>query len=85
MNTAIMRTALALVLSGGFAGQAIHAAGPKPKHSPAHDAAVQKCTDGYEAAAAAAHAPNSPTGKVRLQAMHAAAVAKERCIAKAPK
>jgi hypothetical protein len=83
MNSAIMRTALAIVLSGGFAGQAIQAAGPK--HSPAHDAAVGKCTDAYEAAAAAAHAPNSPTGKVRLRAMHAAAVAKERCIAKAPK
>jgi len=83
MNTAVMRTALALVLSGGLAGQAIQADGSK--HSPAHDAAVQKCTDAYEAAAAAAHAPNSPTGKVRLRAMHAAAVAKERCVRKAPK
>ena len=54
MNTANMRTALALVLSGALAGQALQADGPK--HSPARDAAVQKCTETYEAAAAAAHA-----------------------------
>ena len=63
--------------------------GPKPghnaKHSAAHDAAVQQCTAAYEASAAAAHAPNSPTGKVRMRAMHAAAEAKKACIARAPK
>ena len=56
-----------------------------PKHSPAHDAAVQRCTESYEAAAAAAHAPNSPTGKTRLRTMHAAAEARKACVAKAPK
>jgi hypothetical protein len=60
--------------------------GPKhAKHSAAHDAAVQQCTAAYEASAAAAHAPNSPTGKVRMRAMHAAAEAKKACIARAPK
>ena len=58
---------------------------PKGKHSPAHDAAVQRCTEAYEAAAAAAHAPNSPTGKARLRTMHAAAEAKKACVARAPK
>jgi hypothetical protein len=55
------------------------------KHSVAHDAAVQQCTAAYESSAAAAHAPNAPTGKVRMRAMHAAAEAKKACIAKAPK
>ena len=55
------------------------------KHSAAHDAAIARCGEIYEAAAAAAKAPNSPTGKVRMQAMHAAAEAKKACIAKAPK
>jgi hypothetical protein len=45
---------------------------------------VQQCTTVYEAAAAAAHAPNSPTGKARLRTMHAAAEAKKACVAKAP-
>jgi hypothetical protein len=60
-------------------------AGAKPKHSPQHELAVQKCTEAYEAAAAAAHAPNSPKGQARKRAMHAAAEAKKDCIAKAPK
>ena len=59
--------------------------GPKHKHSAAHDAAVQQCTAAYETSAAAAHAPNSPTGKVRMRTMHAAAEAKKACIARAPK
>jgi hypothetical protein len=61
-------------------------AGAKPpKHRPQHELAVQKCTEAYEAAAAAAHAPNSPKGQARKRAMHAAAEAKQDCIAKAPK
>jgi hypothetical protein len=66
---------------------AVPVANAKPKHakrSPAHDAAVQRCTETYEAAAAAAHAPNSPTGKTRLRTMHAAAEARKACVAKAP-
>ena len=47
------------------------------KHSPAHQTALQQCTAAYEASAAAAHAPNSPTGKTRMRAMHAAAEAKK--------
>ena len=76
--------ALALVL----ASVAVPALAAKPKgskHSPAHDAAVQRCTEQYEATAAAAHAPNSPTGKARLRTMHAAAEAKKACVARAPK
>ena len=83
MNNVITHTALALVLSGGLAVRAAEAKGPK--HSPAHDAAVQRCTEAYEATAAAAHALNSPTGKARLRTMHAAAEAKKRCAAKAPR
>ena len=85
MNTALMPTAVALVLVGGLTVSPLQARGEKPKHTPAHEAAVQKCGEAYEAAAAAAHAPKSPTGKARLQAMHAAAEAKKACIAKAPK
>lgn len=85
MTTALMPTAVVLVLVGGLAVSPLQARGPKPKHSPAHEAAVQKCGEAYEAAAAAAKAPKSPTGKVRMQAMHAAAEAKKACIAKAPK
>jgi len=62
-----------------------HGRADTAKHSAAHDAAVQQCTAAYEASAAAAHAPNSPTGKVRMRAMHAAAEAKKACIARAPK
>jgi len=58
----------------------------KPKHhSPQHEAAVQKCTEQYEAARAAAHAPNSPKGAARHRTMHAIAEAKKDCIARAPK
>jgi hypothetical protein len=83
MKRLITTAALALILVGGFAAPAVQAKGPK--HSPAHDAAVQKCTQAYVAAAAAAHAPNSPKGGARKHAMHAAAEAKQDCIAKAPK
>jgi hypothetical protein len=76
---------LALALIAGFAVPALQAKPKGPKHSPAHEAAVQRCTDEYEARAAAAHAPNSPTGKVRMRAMHAAAEAKKACVARAPK
>ena len=79
MNTTITAT-LALAL---LAGPALQAHGPK--HRSAHDVAVEKCTAAYEAASAAAHAPNSATGAARLHAMHAAAEAKKRCVAKAPK
>jgi len=69
-----------------FAGGAVAPLGAMgPKHRPAHEAAVQKCGEAYEAWAAAAHAPKSPTGKARMQAMHAAAEAKKACVAKAPK
>ncbi len=60
-------------------------ASAKPKHSPQHEAAVQKCTERYEAARAAAHAPNSPKGAARHRTMHAIAEAKKDCIARAPK
>jgi hypothetical protein len=83
MKNGIMTAAFALMLAGGFAAPAAEARGPK--HSPAHDAAVQKCREAYEAAAAAAHAPNGPKGAARKRAMHAAAEAKKDCIAKAPK
>ena len=82
-RTAITSAALALALAG--ATVPAFAAKPKgAKHSPAHDAAVQRCTDEYEARAAAAHAPNSPTGKARMRTMHAAAEAKKACVARAP-
>ncbi len=84
-GTTLRSAALALVL----AGCAVPAFADKPKgakhNSPARDAAVQRCTEEYEAKAAAAHAPNSPTGKVRLRTMHALAEAKKACIARAPK
>jgi hypothetical protein len=83
MKNAITIAAFALILTGGVNAPAAEARGPK--HSPAHDAAVQKCTEAYEAAAAAAHAPNSPKGTARKRAMHAAAEAKKNCIARAPK
>jgi hypothetical protein len=57
----------------------------KPKHSPQHEAAVKKCSEEYEAAKAAAHAPNSPKGAARHRAMHAAGEAKKDCVARAPK
>jgi hypothetical protein len=80
---ALTRSILGLTLAGGLAAPVVFAEGPK--HSPAHDAAVQKCTADYEAAAAAAHAPNGPKGSARKHAMHAAAEAKKACIARAPK
>jgi len=82
MKNAITTATLILILACGFAA-APHAGGPK--HSPAHDAAVKRCTEAYEAAAAGAHAPNSPKGEARKRAMHAAAEAKKDCIARAPK
>ena len=80
---AVTRSMVGLVLTVGLATPVAFAEGPK--HSPAHEAAVQKCTADYEAAAAAAHAPNGPKGNARKHAMHAAAEAKKACIAKAPK
>jgi hypothetical protein len=76
---------LALALVAAFAVPTLQAKPAGPKHSPAHEAAVQRCTDEYEARAAAAHAPNSPTGKRRMRTMHAAAEAKKACVARAPK
>jgi hypothetical protein len=76
---------LALALVAAFAVPALQAKPSGPKHSSAHEAAVQRCTDQYEARAAAAHAPNSPTGKARMRTMHAAAEAKKACVARAPK
>ena len=85
MRVTVPSAVLALALVAGFAVPALQAKPGGPKHSPAHEAAVQRCTDEYEARAAAAHAPNSPTGKVRMRAMHAAAEAKKACVARAPK
>jgi len=79
----VTRSMVGLVLAGSFATPVAFAEGPK--HSPAHEAAVRKCTEDYEAAAAAAHAPNGPKGNARKHAMHAAAEAKKACIARAPK
>ena len=83
MRNLITTATLAVILAGVFAAPAAQARGPR--HSPAHDAAVQKCNAAYEAAAGAAHAPNGPKGTARKHAMHAAAEAKKDCIAKAPK
>lgn len=85
VNATRSSAVLALALVAGFAVPALQANPKGPKHSPAHEAWVQRCTDEYEARAAAAHAPNAPTGKVRMRAMHAAAEAKKACIARAPK
>ena len=79
----LTRSMVGLAVAGCLATPVAFAEGPK--HSPAHEAAVQKCTADYEAAAAAAHAPKGPTGNARKHAMHAAAEAKKNCIAKAPK
>jgi len=83
MVKSMIATALLTFALGAVA--AVPALQAKPKHSPAHEAAVQRCTDEYEARAAAAHAPNSPTGKARMRTMHAAAEAKKACVARAPK
>jgi hypothetical protein len=85
MTTTLPYAVLTLTLVAGFAVPALGAKPNGPKHSPAHEAAVQRCTDQYEARAAAAHAPNAPTGKARMRAMHAAAEAKKVCVARAPK
>jgi hypothetical protein len=79
----LIRSGVAVLLSCGLvASPAL--AGAK-KHTPEHNAAVKKCVEAYEAAAKAAHSPNSPTGAARHRAMHAAGEAKKACIAKAPK
>src|SRR5207249_7398837 len=75
MKSHFMSGALALAFAALLAVPVLKAEPKGPKHSPAHEAAVQKCTDAYEATAAAAHAPNSPTGKARMRTMHAAAEA----------
>ena len=85
MTGKLTRVALAAAFATALAGPALAEQPKGPKHTPAHEAAVQKCTEAYEAAAAAAKAPNSPTGKRRMTAMHAAAEAKKACVAKAPK
>jgi hypothetical protein len=85
MKATLPSAVLALALAGGFAVPALQAKPRGPKHSVAHEAAVQRCSDQYEARAAAAHAPNSPTGKARMRAMHAAAEAKKACVARAPR
>ena len=82
-KTAFIVATVTLVLVGSVTVLVAQAAGPK--HSAAHEAAVQKCGDAYEAAVAAAHAPHSPPGDARKHAMHAAAETKKQCIAKAPK
>jgi hypothetical protein len=82
MKNAFTMAALALLLASGSAAAATQG---EPKHSPAHDAAVKRCTEAYEATAAAAHAPNAPKGEARKRAMHAAAEAKKDCIVRAPK
>ena len=76
---------LTFVMIAGFGVPTLQAQPKRPSHSSAHEAAVQRCTDEYEARAAAAHAPNSPTGKARMRAMQAAAEAKKACVARAPK
>ena len=83
MNATFMRTTLALVLAAGLAAPALQA--KARKHTPAHVAAARQCREAYEAAAAAAHTPNSPRGSARKRAMRAAAEAKKDCLAKAPK
>jgi hypothetical protein len=84
-RVAVSTAAVALALAGAFASPAFADKPKGAKNSPAHEAAVQRCTDAYEATVAAAHAPNSPTGKARMRTMHAAAEAKKACIARAPK
>ena len=85
MRTTLTSAALAMAFATALAVPALAAEPKGPKHSPVHDAAVQRCTEVYEATVAAAHAPNSPTGKARMRTMHAAAEAKKACVAKAPK
>jgi len=82
VSNTLIRSGAAVLLSCGLVASPARA---EKKHSPEHNVAVKKCVEAYEAAARAAHAPNSPTGAVRHRAMHAAAEAKNACIAKAPK
>ena len=84
MKRILIYTMSSVLLVGGLLFPAARAEGSR-RHSPEHDAAVKKCNDAYEAAVAAAHAPNGPRGNARKHAMHAAAEAKKACIAKAPK
>jgi hypothetical protein len=85
LETTLTSASLALLLAAGLAVPALQATPRGPKHGSAHEMAVQRCTDMYEARAAAAHAPHSPTGKARMRTMHAAAEAKKACVARAPK
>ena len=85
MRSAVASAALVVAFATLLAVPVLEAKPKGPKHSPAHDAAVQRCTDVYETTVAAAHTPNSPTGKRRMQTMHAAAEAKKACVAKAPR
>ena len=86
MTMRAMRSSVVLtfVMIAGFGVPTLQAQ-PKRPRSSAHEAAAQRCTDEYEARAAAAHAPNSPTGKARMRAMQAAAEAKKACVARTPK
>jgi hypothetical protein len=84
MKRACAAAALALAIATVVAVPVLEAKPKGAKHSAVHDAAVQRCTEAYEATAAAAHAPNTPTGKARMRTMHAAAEAKKACVAKAP-
>ena len=80
MALRLTTTTLMLLLIGGIAAPSF--AGPK--HSPAHNDAVARCGAAYEDTVRAIHAPRGPKGKERLHAMHAAAEAKNACIARAP-
>jgi hypothetical protein len=85
LQTTLASASLAVLLAAGLAVPALQAEPKGPKHSERHDAAVQRCTDEYEARVAWAHAPHSPTGKARMRTMHAAAEAKKACVARAPR
>ena len=74
-GTKLVTAALAVMFGVALAAAGLEAKPKGSKSTPAHDAAVQRCTDAYEATVAAAHAPKAPTGKVRKQTMHAAAEA----------
>jgi hypothetical protein len=86
MTITLIPATLTLLLACGLASQTTLAKDRKhDPQSPAHTAAVHQCRLMYDAAAAAAHAPNGPKGNARKRAMHAAAVAKKDCVAKAPR
>ena len=84
MKRILIQTAVSALLVGGLFVPVTRAEGSR-RHSREHNAAVKKCNGAYEAAVAAAHTPNGPKGNERKHAMHAAAEAKNACIAKAPK